>query len=62
MQGDWEEALPWMLLAAREDTWKEAQPPSNLLDFVNGFRYRLYMSQEVARENWARAQTKMKKR
>jgi len=89
MQGDWEEALPWMLLAAREviqestgfspndlifghkvrgplallqDTWKEAQPPSNLLDFVNGFRYRLYMSQEVARENLARAQTKMKKR
>lgn len=89
MQGDWEEALPWMLLAAREviqestgfspndlifshkvrgplalfqDNWKEAQPPTNLLDFVNGFRYRLYMSQEVARKNLARTQTKMKKR
>lgn len=89
MQGDWEEALPWMLLAAREviqestgfspndlifghkvrgplallqDNWKEAQPPSNLLDFVNGFRYRLYMSQEVAKKNLARAQAKMKER
>lgn len=51
----------WGPLALFQDNWKEAQPPTNLLDFVNGFRYRLNMFQEVARKNSARSQTKMKK-
>lgn len=88
MQGDWEEALPWMLLSAFEvvqesigfspndlffshiihgplallrDSWTEPDPTSNLLDFVNGFRYRLYAAQEVAKMTLAGVQGKMKK-
>lgn len=88
MNRDWEEGLPWLLLAAREvvqestgfspndlvfghkvwdplallqDKWKEVQPLHNLLDYVNGFRYRLYKAQEVVKNNLASAQDKMKK-
>ncbi|KAK7878623.1 hypothetical protein WMY93_030459 [Mugilogobius chulae] len=88
MQSDWEEALPWMLLSAREvvqestgfspndlvfshkvrgplallqDNWRESDPPSNLIDFVNGFRYRLYKAQEVAKDRLSGVQGKMKK-
>lgn len=87
MKGDWEEGLPWLLLAAREvvqestgfspndlvfghkvqgplallwDNWKEVEP-QNLLDYVNGFRYRLYRAQEVASGKLSSAQGKMKK-
>lgn len=87
MKGDWEEGLPWLLLAAREvvqestgfspndlvfghkvrgplallwDDWKEVEP-QNLLDYVNGFRYRLYRAQEVASGKLSSAQGKMKK-
>lgn len=62
---DWEEGLPWLMLAAREvtlestgfspnhlvlrntvlgplavlqDDWKKTSPPTNLTDYVNGFR------------------------
>lgn len=88
MNGDWEEGLPWLLLAAREvvqestgfspndlvfghtvrgplallqDGLKEAKPPQNLVEYVNGFRYRLYKAQEVARSKLTSAQGKMKK-
>lgn len=88
MKGDWEEGLPWLLLAAREvvqesigfspndlvfghtvrgplallrDNWKEADPPRNLLEYVYGFRYRLYRAQEVAKSKLVGAQSKMKK-
>lgn len=88
MNGDWEEGLPWLLLAAREvvqestgfspndlvfghtvrgplallqDGLKEAKPPQNLVEYVNGFRYRLYKAQEVARSKLMSAQGKMKK-
>lgn len=84
---DWEEGLPWLLLAAREviqeslgfspndlvfghkirgplallrDDLLEAEPPVNLLDYVNGFRYRVYCAGALARDNLGRAQSKMK--
>lgn len=38
-----------------------AQPPQNLIDYVHGFRYKLYRAQEVARDNLTSAQGKMKK-
>ena len=88
MSRDWEEGLPWLLLAAREvvqestgfspndlvfghavrgplalvqDNWTESQPPRNLIDYVNGFRCRLYKAQEVAKSNLESSQCKMKK-
>ncbi len=84
---DWEEGLPWLMLAAREvtqestgfspnelvfghtvrgpvavlaDSLREAEPPQNLIDFVNGFRHRLYTAGELAKEKLAAAQGKMK--
>lgn len=35
-------------------------PPQNLLDSVNGFRHRLYVAGELARDKMERAQGKMK--
>lgn len=87
MKEDWEEALPWLLLAAREvvqestgfspndlvfshrvrgplallqDGWRDMEPPSNLIDFVNGFRHRLYLAQETAKRRLVGVQGKMK--
>lgn len=84
---DWEEGLPWLLLAAREvcqestgfspndlvfghkvrgplavlhDNLPTKKPPDNLLDYVNGFRHRLYKAGQLAKQNLAKAQTKMK--
>ncbi len=88
MQRDWEEGLPWLLLAAREvtqestgfspndlvfghtvrgpltllsDQWKETEAPKNLIDYVNGFRHRLYAAGERAKQNLSSVQSKMKK-
>ncbi|KAL1251972.1 hypothetical protein QQF64_019768 [Cirrhinus molitorella] len=85
---DWEEGLPWLLLAAREVTHsslnfspndlvfghkvrgplavvgeqlKGKQPPKSLLEYVNGFRRRLFMAGHAARKNLEKAQSKMKK-
>ncbi|XP_027894500.1 uncharacterized protein LOC114157600 [Xiphophorus couchianus] len=85
---DWEDGLPWLLLAAREvvqestgfspnelvfghavrgplkllhDAVRPSQPPSNLIDYVNGFRRRLYVGVEMAREKLTSSQEKMKR-
>ena len=85
--GDWEEGLPWLLLAAREvvqestgfspnylvfghkvrgpmavlrDGWEIADPPQPLLDYVNGFRQRLFLAGEIAKEKLVKSQHKMK--
>nr|XP_046229617.1 uncharacterized protein LOC124050808 isoform X1 [Scatophagus argus] len=85
---DWEEGLPWLLLAAREVSQEStgfspnelvfghtvrgpltlahdgvalSEPPSNLIDYVNGFRHRLYSAGEMAKEKLLNAQTKMKR-
>lgn len=87
MSRDWEEGLPWLLLAAREvcqestgfspndlvfghkvrgplavlcDEWLAEEPPSNLIDYINGFRHRLYMAGELAKQRLEKAQVKMK--
>ncbi|KAL0150446.1 hypothetical protein M9458_054263 [Cirrhinus mrigala] len=84
---DWEEGLPWLMLAAREVVQEslgfspndlvfghkvrgplallmndaiETETPVNLLDYVNGFRRRLYLAGKLARENLCKAQLKMK--
>ena len=84
---DWEEGLPWLLLAAREvvqestgfspndlvfghkvrgpmavlgDSWEITNPPQNLLDYVNGFRHRLVLAVESAKEKLVKSQHKMK--
>uniref|UniRef100_A0A8C1RHP2 Gypsy retrotransposon integrase-like protein 1 n=1 Tax=Cyprinus carpio TaxID=7962 RepID=A0A8C1RHP2_CYPCA len=84
---DWEEGLPWLLLAAREvtqestgfspndlvfghrvrgplavlqDKLKCPESPTNLLEYVNGFRRKLFLACEMAVENLTKAQKKMK--
>lgn len=47
-------------LAVLADNWKEAKPPANLIDFVNGFRRRLYLAGNLAKERLAASQVKMK--
>lgn len=42
------------------DSWKELQPLKNLTDYVNGFLHRLYTAGDLAEENLASAQKKMK--
>ena len=48
-------------LAILSDQWRGEDPPGNLLDYVNGFRHRLYAAGELARDKMERAQGKMKK-
>lgn len=89
LAGDWEDGLPWMLLAAREvvqestgfspnelvfghkvrgplavlqDGCLPEDPPQNLIDYINGFRLRLYRAGELARQKLQRSQGKMKVR
>lgn len=84
---DWEEGLPWLMLAAREVTQESTgfspndlvfghrvrgplavlqgelkcpESPVNLLDYVNGFRRRLFLACEMATGNLTKAQQKMK--
>ncbi|XP_042559700.1 uncharacterized protein LOC116219171 [Clupea harengus] len=88
LSSDWEEGLPWLLLAIREvaqesigfspnelvfghavrgpttvlaDEWSTKQPPANVLDYVSGFRYRLYQARAAARKALARSQCKMQR-
>lgn len=87
LQRDWEEGLPWLLLAAREavqdslgfspndlvfghsvrgpmailkNNLVSSEVPVNLLDYVNGFRHRLYSAGCRAKENLRAAQKSMK--
>ncbi len=84
---DWEEGLPWLLLAAREVQQEslgfspndlvfghrvrgplsvlreglcEEDPPQNLVEYVNGFRRRLFLAGLCAHKNLGVAQEKMK--
>uniref|UniRef100_A0A3P8WEH2 Gypsy retrotransposon integrase-like protein 1 n=1 Tax=Cynoglossus semilaevis TaxID=244447 RepID=A0A3P8WEH2_CYNSE len=84
---DWEEGLPWLLLAAREvvqvstgfcpndlvfghsvrgpvavlqSGCQQSEPPSNLIDYVNGFRHRLYLAGKMAKHSLEKSQKKMK--
>lgn len=47
-------------LGALADGWKDVEPPVNLIDFVNGFRHRLYTAGMLAKTNLASSQEKMK--
>lgn len=84
---DWEEGLPWLMLAAREAVQDStgfspndlvfghsvrgplavlksglvsSDAPTNLIDYVNGFRHRLYTAGCLAREKLQLAQSDMK--
>lgn len=85
---DWEEGLPWLLLAIREvvqestgfspnelvfghavrgptavlaDEWCTDETPVNVLDYVSGFRYRLYEARAAAIRKLGKAQSKMQR-
>ncbi|KAJ8245059.1 hypothetical protein COCON_G00236180 [Conger conger] len=85
---DWEEGLPWLLLAIREvaqestgfspnelvfghevrgpvaavaEEWPGTEPPENVIDYVDGFRVRLYRACAAAQRALEKAQSKMKK-
>lgn len=89
LNADWEEGLPWLLLAAREvvqestgfspndlvfghkvrgplavlqEGYLPEEPPRNLVDFVNGFRFKLYRAGELAKERLECSQKKMKQK
>lgn len=84
---DWEEGLPWLLLAAREvvqvstgfspnelvfghsvrgplavlhNGYQPSEPPHNLVDYVNGFKQRLFMAGKMAKLKLKESQKKMK--
>ena len=88
LQRDWEEGLPWLLMAAREvsqdslgfspnelvfahkirgplsvlkDGLQGSDPPVNLIDYINGFRRRLFLAWQCAKKNLVRSQARMKK-
>ena len=48
-------------LAVLRDDLAEVDPPKNLIEYVNGFRHRLYTAVETARENLEGAQSKQKR-
>lgn len=48
-------------LAVLQDDWKAQAPPVNLLDYVNGFRRRLYEAGKMAKEKLETSQKKMKR-
>lgn len=43
-----------------QDGWTEAEPPKNLISYVNGFRQRLYTATQMAKANLSSVQKKMK--
>ena len=45
-----------------KDGWRDSDPPRNLIDYVNGFRHRLYGAGELAKQMLAVSQSKMKRR
>lgn len=47
-------------LAALRDNFVDSDPPKKLVDYVDGFRNRLYVARLLAKENLASAQKKMK--
>lgn len=48
-------------LAVLQDDWKAPAPPVNLLDYVNGFRRRLYEAGKMAKQKLENSQSKMKR-
>lgn len=47
-------------LAALKDGWMEAEPPKNVIDFMNGFRHSLFEGGCLAKERFHISQEKMK--
>ena len=47
-------------LTALSGNWVKPQPLKNLIDYINGFRHRLYTAGEMAKEKLALAQGKIK--
>ncbi len=77
---DWEDGLPWLMLAAREAVQEstgfghtvrgplavlksgcvDTEPPKNLINFVNGFRHRLFKAGCMAQDKLCVSQSKKK--
>ena len=47
-------------LAVLKDGLEETKPPVNLIDYINGFRRRLFLAWKCATKNMSKAQTRMK--
>lgn len=47
-------------LAALAGGWIDSDPPANLVDYVNGFRKRLYTTRELVKNKLLATQSKMK--
>lgn len=45
-------------LAVLQDDWKKTPPPTNLIDYVNGFRRRLCEAGKLAGEKLVKSQEK----
>lgn len=48
-------------MAVLKDDCVDTEPAKNLIDFVNGFRHRLFVACCMAREKLSESQVKMKK-
>lgn len=48
-------------LAVFESGWEETEPPQNRIDYVSGFRHRLYAAIELAKAKLALVQKRMKR-
>ena len=47
-------------LAILRDEWITDEPPPNLINYMNGFRHRLYMAGQLAKQKLVRSQARMK--
>ncbi len=45
--------------AVLADQWNTAEPPENVIDCVNSFRYRLYVTRAIAQRKLVKSQKKM---
>lgn len=52
----------WGPLSVFKDGWKGSEPPTNLIDYVNVFKHRLYSAVELAKQRLAASQAKMKRK
>lgn len=49
----------WWPTAILADEWQTSKPPENVVDYVSGFRWKLYEAQAVAQKKLCKSQTKM---
>lgn len=48
-------------IAVLADQWNTSEPPENVIDYVNSFRYRLYEARAIAQRKLGKSQEKMRR-